>query len=46
MQGMGVHALDTGAVWGGRLTALQLGPEPRIISIACAARAQVGRKSV
>jgi bis(5'-nucleosyl)-tetraphosphatase (symmetrical) len=46
MQGMGVHAIDTGAVWGGRLTALQLGPEPRLISIACAARAAVGRKGV
>ena len=24
MLGLGVHAIDTGAVWGGKLTALQL----------------------
>ena len=29
-QGVGVHGLDTGAVWGGKLTALELGPEPRV----------------
>ena len=29
-QGLGVHGLDTGAVWGGKLTALELGPEPRV----------------
>lgn len=45
MQGMGVHAIDTGAVWGGRLTALELGPEPRVISVACAARADPKGKS-
>ncbi|MBS3897098.1 symmetrical bis(5'-nucleosyl)-tetraphosphatase [Silanimonas sp.] len=29
-QGLGVHGIDTGAVWGGKLTALELGPEPRV----------------
>lgn len=28
--GLGVHGIDTGAVWGGPLTALELGPEPRV----------------
>jgi bis(5'-nucleosyl)-tetraphosphatase (symmetrical) len=32
--GLGVYALDTGCVWGGQLTALQLdGEEPRFIAI-------------
>jgi bis(5'-nucleosyl)-tetraphosphatase (symmetrical) len=32
--GLGVHALDTGAVWGGRLTALQLDSEDlRIVQV-------------
>lgn len=30
MQGLGVHGLDTGAVWGGPMTALELGPQPRV----------------
>lgn len=36
-QGLGVHAIDTGCVWGGRLTALELTPdgEPaRVIQVA------------
>ncbi len=28
--GLGIYAIDTGAVWGGRLTALELGPELRL----------------
>jgi bis(5'-nucleosyl)-tetraphosphatase (symmetrical) len=28
--GLGVYAIDTGAVWGGNLTALELGPQLRI----------------
>jgi bis(5'-nucleosyl)-tetraphosphatase (symmetrical) len=28
--GLGVYAIDTGAVWGGSLTALELGPQLRI----------------
>ncbi len=43
-QGLGIYAIDTGAVWGGRLTALEIGPEPRIIQVNCEARAQVLRK--
>ena len=39
--GCGVHAIDTGCVWGGQLTALQLdSPEPRYISVD----AQSGRQ--
>jgi len=31
----GVHAIDTGAVWGGKLTALQLDSNPlRIVQVA------------
>lgn len=33
MLGMGVRALDTGAVWGGALTALSLEAEPRIVAV-------------
>lgn len=33
MIGMGVYAIDTGCVWGGKLTALELGPEPRLIQV-------------
>ena len=32
--GLGVYGLDTGAVWGGKLTALELGPEPRLHQVA------------
>jgi len=32
-QGLGVYAIDTGCVWGGPLTALELGPEPRVIQV-------------
>ena len=39
--GCGVHAIDTGCVWGGQLTALQLDtPEPRYVSV----QAQSGRQ--
>jgi bis(5'-nucleosyl)-tetraphosphatase (symmetrical) len=37
-QGLGIHAIDTGAVWGGKLTALELGPEPRVHGVPCEAR--------
>lgn len=33
LMGMGVYAIDTGCVWGGKLTALELGPEPRVIQV-------------
>ena len=33
--GMGVHAIDTGCVWGGKLTALELGGDaPRVVQVA------------
>ena len=32
--GLGIRALDTGAVWGGKLTALELGGEQRIVQVA------------
>lgn len=35
--GLGVHAIDTGCVWGGKLTALELRPDgelPRVIQVA------------
>jgi len=32
--GLGVHAIDTGAVWGGQLTALQLDSEDlRVVQV-------------
>ena len=31
--GLGVYAIDTGAIWGGTLTALELGPEPRVHAV-------------
>lgn len=36
-QGLGIHAIDTGCVWGGPLTALELRPRgelPRVIQVA------------
>lgn len=35
-QGMGVFGLDTGCVWGGKLTALKLQAEPEFIAVDCA----------
>jgi len=35
-QGMGVFGLDTGCVWGGKLTALKLQDEPEFIAVECA----------
>jgi bis(5'-nucleosyl)-tetraphosphatase (symmetrical) len=32
--GLGVYAIDTGAVWGGKLTAMELGPELRLHQVA------------
>lgn len=35
MIGHGVHAIDTGAVWGGKLTALQLDTDDvRLVQVA------------
>jgi bis(5'-nucleosyl)-tetraphosphatase (symmetrical) len=44
-QGLGIHAIDTGAVWGGKLTALELGPEPRVHAVACEARSSLRNKA-
>src|SRR3546814_15566591 len=52
--GHGVHAIDTGAVWGGKLTALQLDTdELRVVQVpgreaevgATAGNSQIGRAS-
>jgi bis(5'-nucleosyl)-tetraphosphatase (symmetrical) len=32
--GLGVYGIDTGAVWGGQLTAMELGPELRLHQVA------------
>jgi bis(5'-nucleosyl)-tetraphosphatase (symmetrical) len=32
--GLGVYGIDTGAVWGGKLTAMELGPELRLHQVA------------
>jgi bis(5'-nucleosyl)-tetraphosphatase (symmetrical) len=40
--GLGVRALDTGAVWGGKLTALQLGGEMRVVQVPGLANAPRG----
>lgn len=34
-QGMGVFGIDTGCVWGGKLTALKLQNEPEFLSVDC-----------
>jgi bis(5'-nucleosyl)-tetraphosphatase (symmetrical) len=31
--GLGIYAIDTGCVWGNKLTALELGPEPRLVQV-------------
>ena len=31
--GLGIYAIDTGAVWGGKLTAMALGPELRLFQV-------------
>lgn len=33
-RGLGIYSIDTGAVWGGKLTALELGPEPTLHQVA------------
>ncbi len=40
----GVHALDSGCVWGGALTALRLDGEPQWISLPCAGYCRPGEE--
>ena len=40
--GHNAYAIDTGCVWGGQLTALRLGDEPKVISIDCPQTQQPG----
>lgn len=42
-RGLGIYSIDTGAVWGGHLTALKLGPEPEVFQVPCEARAQLSK---
>ncbi|HZF16801.1 MAG TPA: symmetrical bis(5'-nucleosyl)-tetraphosphatase [Steroidobacteraceae bacterium] len=37
-----VWSIDTGCVWGDRLTALKLGPDPQTVSVRCRGNAKVG----
>jgi len=37
-----VWSIDTGCVWGERLTALKLGPIPQAVSVRCRGNATVG----
>lgn len=40
--GLGVHGIDTGCVWGGKLTALRLDGEPTLVQVAGKADGQPG----
>jgi bis(5'-nucleosyl)-tetraphosphatase (symmetrical) len=42
-QGHNVWALDSGCLWGGRLTALRLGSEPEPIQVPCSQARQPHR---
>lgn len=42
--GLGTYAIDTGAVWGGQLTALEIGPEPRVHQVPGRSGANVKSK--
>ena len=43
-RGLGVHGIDTGCVWGGPLTALEIGPEPRVVQVPGLAHASPGHR--
>lgn len=43
-QGLGIYSIDTGAVWGGKLTALTLTGEPQVISVISTNSAQSAKK--
>jgi bis(5'-nucleosyl)-tetraphosphatase (symmetrical) len=43
-RGLGTYGIDTGCVWGGPLTALELGPEPRIVQVPGLAHASPGHR--
>jgi bis(5'-nucleosyl)-tetraphosphatase (symmetrical) len=43
-RGLGVHGIDTGCVWGGPLTALELGPEARVVQVPGLAHASPGHR--
>ncbi len=43
-RGLGTYGIDTGCVWGGPLTALELGPERRIVQVPGLAHASPGHR--
>jgi bis(5'-nucleosyl)-tetraphosphatase (symmetrical) len=43
-RGLGAYGIDTGCVWGGPLTALELGPEPQVVQVPGLAHASPGHR--
>jgi bis(5'-nucleosyl)-tetraphosphatase (symmetrical) len=43
-RGLGTWGIDTGCVWGGPLTALEISPEPRVVQVPGLAHASMGHR--